>query len=74
MSANLRVYDSIVQILALLFYGMSSCSSILIPRLLKFLDALVSLKPILFSDFVHVLDDGTERGFKTLQVAPKRRV
>lgn len=52
MSANLRVYDSIVQILALLFYGMSSCASILIPRLLKFLDALVSLKPILFSDFM----------------------
>lgn len=74
MSANLRAYDSIVQILALLFYGMSSCSSVLIPGLIKFLDALVSLKPILFSDFVHVLDDRTERGFKTLQVAPKRRV
>lgn len=52
MSANLRAYDSIVQILALLFYGMSSCSSVLIPGLIKFLDALVSLKPILFSDFM----------------------
>lgn len=74
MLANLRVYASIVQILALLFYGMSSCSSILIPRLLKFLDALVSLKPILFSDFIHVLDDGIESSSKTLQIAPKRRV
>lgn len=58
------VYDSIVQVLALLFLGISSSSSILIPRLLMFLDALVSLKLILFIVFINVLDDGTECTFK----------